>query len=77
MFVVGDADRRIPKEQSIEMWRALASNGVPTRLLIGPGEGHQWGGLHHLLRKANQELEWFDKYAMNRTYTPEKAPDQK
>ena len=34
-------------------------------------------GLHHLLSKANHELEWFDKYAMGRAYTPEKAPDQK
>ncbi|HEY6213527.1 MAG TPA: S9 family peptidase [Vicinamibacterales bacterium] len=77
IFVVGDRDTRIPKEQSIEMYRALLSNGVPTHLYIAPGETHQWGGLHHLLAKANNELAWFDKYAMGRTYTWEKAPDPK
>jgi len=77
LFVVGDSDPRVPKEQSIEMYRALLSLGVPTRLYIGPRETHQWGSLHHLLRKANEELAWFDKYAMNRVYTPEKAPDPK
>jgi dipeptidyl aminopeptidase/acylaminoacyl peptidase len=77
LFVVGEGDQRIPMPQSIEMYRALRSNGVPTMLLVAPREGHQWGGLHHLLSKANRELEWFDTYAMGRAYTPEKAPDQK
>ena len=56
------------------MFRALRSNGVPTRLWIAPREPHQWGELRHLLFKANTELEWFEKYAMGRTYVWEKAP---
>jgi hypothetical protein len=47
---------------------------VPTQLLIAPGEGHQWNTLQHVLRKANIELEWFEKYANGRAYTWEKAP---
>ncbi|HYM25013.1 MAG TPA: prolyl oligopeptidase family serine peptidase, partial [Vicinamibacterales bacterium] len=77
LFFVGVSDPRVPKEQSIEMYRALKSNGVPTALYIAPHEPHQWGGLHHLLDKANHELEWFDKYALGRAYLPEKAPDKK
>ncbi len=77
LLFAGEYDARVPKEQAIEMFRALKSNGVPTRLWIAPREPHQWGGLHHLLNKANTELEWFERYAMGRTYTPEKAPDQK
>ena len=64
---------RVPMAQSIEMYRALKSNGVPTRLYLAPREGHQWGELRHLLFKANTELEWFDKYALGRTYVWEKA----
>jgi len=77
LFIVGEGDTRIPMPQSQEMYRALRSLGVPTKLWLGPGENHKWTGLHHLLRKGNVELDWFDKYAMGRTYIEEKAPDQK
>jgi dipeptidyl aminopeptidase/acylaminoacyl peptidase len=74
LLFVGENDARVPKEQSIEMFRALRSNGVPTKLWIAPREPHQWGELRHLLFKANTELEWFERYAMSRTYVWEKAP---
>jgi dipeptidyl aminopeptidase/acylaminoacyl peptidase len=74
LFFAGEADTRVPKEQSVEMYRALKSLNVPTQLLIGPSEGHVWGALPHLLRKANIELEWFEKYVHGRAYTWEKAP---
>ena len=53
LFFAGETDTRVPKEQSVEMFRALKSLGVPTLLLIAPGEGHQWNTLQHVLRKAN------------------------
>jgi len=74
LFFAGEADTRVPKEQSIEMFRALKSLNVPTALLIAPNEGHQWGALARVLHKANVELEWFEKYANGRAYTWEKAP---
>ena len=60
--------------QSVEMYRALKSNNVPTHLYIGPGEGHQWQTPRRLIDKGNRELEWFEKYANHRTYVFEKAP---
>ena len=63
LFFAGEADSRVPVAQSMEMYRALKSNGVPTRLFVAPREGHQWGELRHLIFKANTELEWFEKYA--------------
>jgi dipeptidyl aminopeptidase/acylaminoacyl peptidase len=74
LFFAGEADTRVPMAQSIEMYRALKSLDVPTRLLVAPGEGHLWGALRHLLMKANIELEWFEKYANGRAYAWEKAP---
>ena len=74
LFVVGESDTRVPMAQSIEMWRGLKSNNVPTHLYVGPGEGHQWVGPRHLIDKANRELEWFEKHVMKRPYTFEKAP---
>ena len=74
LFFVGENDTRVPLPQSVEMYRALKSNGVPTRLYVAPREAHMWGELRHLLFKANAELEWFEKYAGGRPYTWENAP---
>jgi dipeptidyl aminopeptidase/acylaminoacyl peptidase len=74
LFFVGENDARVPMPQSIEMYRALQSNAVPTHLFVAPREGHQWGELRHLIFKANTELEWFEKYARGRSYVWEKAP---
>ena len=74
LFFVGENDSRVPMAQSIEMFRALKSHGVPTHLYVAPRDGHQWAELRHLLFKANAELEWFERYARGREYTWEKAP---
>jgi dipeptidyl aminopeptidase/acylaminoacyl peptidase len=74
LFFAGETDTRVPMVQSVEMYRALKSLNVPTQLLIAPNEGHQWTTLLHVLRKANVELEWFEKYANHKTYLWEKAP---
>jgi dipeptidyl aminopeptidase/acylaminoacyl peptidase len=74
IFLVGQQDVRVPMPQSVEMYRALKSNGVPTHLFVAPREPHGWAELRHVLFKMNVELDWFEKYAMNRPYTWEKAP---
>jgi dipeptidyl aminopeptidase/acylaminoacyl peptidase len=74
LFFVGENDPRVPMPQSVEMWRALKTNGVPTHLYVAPREGHQWTELRHVIAKANAELAWFEKYARGRDYTPEKTP---
>lgn len=76
IFLVGQNDVRVPSPQSVEMYRALKSNGVPTHLYIAPREPHGWVELRHVLFKMNAELAWFEKYAMNREYTWEKAPQE-
>ncbi len=74
IFLVGERDVRVPMPQSVEMYRALKSNGIPTHLYVAPREPHGWGELRHELFKMNIELEWFEKYATKRPYTWEKAP---
>jgi dipeptidyl aminopeptidase/acylaminoacyl peptidase len=76
LFLVGQQDPRVPMPQSIEMYRALKSNGVPTHLYVAPREPHVWEELRHELFKMNVELEWFEKYATKRPYTFEKAPGE-
>ena len=74
LFFVGEKDPRVPMPQSLEMYRALKSNGVPTHLYVAPREPHGWGELRHQLSKLNAEIEWFEKYATQRPFTPERAP---
>ncbi|HEY2904801.1 MAG TPA: prolyl oligopeptidase family serine peptidase, partial [Vicinamibacterales bacterium] len=77
IFFVGKDDARDPPPQSQEMYRGLDHNGVPTKLEIPDNEGHDAGSwsLSHTLAKDNDELEWFEKYVMDRAYTPEPAPN--
>jgi dipeptidyl aminopeptidase/acylaminoacyl peptidase len=74
IFFVGERDPRVPMPQSVEMYRALKSNGVDTHLYIAPREPHGWGELRHQLFKLNAEIEWFEKYATKRPFTWENAP---
>jgi dipeptidyl aminopeptidase/acylaminoacyl peptidase len=74
LLFVGQNDPRVPMPQSVEMYHGLLANGVPTHLYVAPREPHGWAELRHQLFKMNAELEWFERYAMGRTYTWEKAP---
>jgi dipeptidyl aminopeptidase/acylaminoacyl peptidase len=75
IFLVGEEDVRVPMPQSVEMYRALKSNGVPTHLYVAPREPHGWGELRHELFKVNVELDWFEQHVTRRKYEWEKAPD--
>ncbi len=77
LFLVGQQDPRVPMPQSVEMWRGVKQQGVPTRLWVAPREPHGWQELRHRLFKANVELDWFEKWVMERTWTWEKAPEAK
>ena len=74
ILFVGQQDPRVPMPQSVEIYRALESNGVPTVLYVAPREPHGWGELRHQLFKMNAELGWFEKYVTGRPYAWETGP---
>ena len=74
LFLVGEADPRVPLPQSVEMFRALRSNGVPTHLYVAPREGHGWTELRHRLFKLQIEMEWFERWVRGQTYQWEEVP---
>ncbi|HXV59119.1 MAG TPA: S9 family peptidase [Vicinamibacteria bacterium] len=76
IILVGEKDVRVPPPQSVELYRALKSLGVPTHLYIAPREPHGWQELRHELFKVNVELDWFEKHAMGRDYVWESAPGE-
>jgi len=77
IFLVGQQDPRVPMPQSVEMWRGVKQQGVPTHLYVAPREPHGWQELRHRLFKSNVELDWFERWVMGRSWTWEKAPGAK
>ncbi len=74
IVLMGENDVRVPPPQSIELYRALRTNSVPTHLYMAPREPHGWRELRHELFKVNVELDWFDKYVLGKDYVWETAP---
>jgi dipeptidyl aminopeptidase/acylaminoacyl peptidase len=55
LILCGENDRRVPLPQSVEMYRGLKANGVPTELVIFPRSGHGPRELRHRLYRWNKE----------------------
>jgi dipeptidyl aminopeptidase/acylaminoacyl peptidase len=62
LVVVGERDAECPASQSYEFWHALKTLGVPTQLIIYPGEGHMFLDPKHQADRLDQTVGWFDKY---------------
>ena len=62
LVVVGERDAECPSAQSYEFWHALKTLGVPTKLIIYPGEGHMFIEPNHQVDRLEQTVAWFDKY---------------
>jgi len=60
---VGSADEECPPPQSEEFYHALHTLGVPTSLVIYPGEGHAMrNNPAHMADASRRTVAWFDKY---------------
>jgi dipeptidyl aminopeptidase/acylaminoacyl peptidase len=62
LIIVGEHDAECPSSQSYEFWHALRTLGVPTQLIIYPGEGHLFLKPENQADRMNQTVGWFDKY---------------
>jgi len=61
LVVVGDRDGECPAPQSFEFWHALKAQGVPTELVVYPGEGHHFSSREHQRDVLERALDWFEK----------------
>ena len=59
---VGERDIEVPPTQSVEYWHALKEMGVPTSLVIYPGEGHRLRDPANSGDMRKRTIAWFDKY---------------
>ncbi len=62
LIVVGERDGECPAPQSYELWHALRVLGVPTDLVVYPGEGHQFVDPKNKRDLIERAAAWFDKY---------------
>jgi dipeptidyl aminopeptidase/acylaminoacyl peptidase len=62
LIVVGERDGECPTPQSREFWHALKDLGVPTELVVYPGEGHAIRDLEHQRDIMERMVKWFDLY---------------
>ncbi len=58
----GELDLESPATSAIELWNALKAVGVPTSLVIYPGEGHSFSNPANERDSTARTVAWFDKY---------------
>ncbi len=59
---VGERDIECPAPQTQEFWHALKTLGVPTAIMIYPGEGHRLRDPRNAKDALERTLAWFDTY---------------
>jgi dipeptidyl aminopeptidase/acylaminoacyl peptidase len=59
---VGEKDVECPAAQTLEFGHALKALGVPSSMVIYPGEGHAIRNPANLADRVTRTLGWFDKY---------------
>ncbi len=65
LIMHGLEDEPVDPRQSIEMFSYLQLNGVPSRLVLYPDEGHGINRPSHMLDYQGRELEWFRHYLLD------------
>jgi dipeptidyl aminopeptidase/acylaminoacyl peptidase len=62
LFLCGESDFNVPLPNSQQMYQALRSLGVPTELVIYPGQFHGIRKPSYLLDRFQRYLAWYAKY---------------
>src|SRR5205814_9416379 len=62
LVIVGERDAECPSSQSYEFWHALKTLGVPTQLIVYPGEGHLFINLANQADRMDETAAGVDNY---------------
>lgn len=62
LVISAEQDAECPVPQSYEFWHALKTLGIPTELVIHPGEGHMYLKPENQIDRLDRTVAWFDKY---------------
>lgn len=64
LIMHGEEDHPVDPRQSVEMFTYLQLNGVPSRLVLYPREGHGINEPDHMVDYQTRELQWFRHYLL-------------
>lgn len=67
MFMASEKDFNVPVAGSEQMYQALRSLGIPTQLIIYPGQFHGITVPSYQKDRVDRYLQWFDKYLKSKT----------
>jgi dipeptidyl aminopeptidase/acylaminoacyl peptidase len=73
LILVGERDEECPSPQSREFWHALKTLGVPTQLVIYPGEGHSFTRTSHRRDVLQRTAAWLDRHLKEENPPPGQA----
>lgn len=62
LVVAGELDYRVPYYESVSLFTALQRQGIPSRLIVFPDEGHWIAKPQNQRLWWNEALGWFQKY---------------
>ncbi len=62
LFLCGEDDYNVPLVGSQQMYQALRRLGVPTQLVVYPGEAHAFARPGFRVDRLKRYLEWYGKY---------------
>ena len=62
LILQGDADKRVPKAQSDEMYAALTWAKAPVEYVVFPREEHGFEERAHRVEAARRILDWFERH---------------
>lgn len=69
LFLQGMVDMRVPEEQAEEYFRALNHFGIPTELVLFPGESHDPGKTpRHVDDWMKWQIYWFERWIDGNTH---------
>jgi dipeptidyl aminopeptidase/acylaminoacyl peptidase len=62
LFQCAGADDNVPCVGAQQMYLALKTRDVPTRLIVYPGENHGLDVPSYLVHRMRSDIEWFDRW---------------
>ena len=62
LFLGGDKDFNVPVAGGEQMYEALSTLGIPTELVIYPGQNHLLTRPSYVKDRIQRYVEWFDRY---------------
>ncbi|MFY9553064.1 MAG: S9 family peptidase [Thermoanaerobaculia bacterium] len=70
LFLCGEEDFNVPLINSEQMYQALRSLGIPTQLVIYPGQHHGIRRPSYVRDRLERYVAWYDRYTLRKTPAP-------